>query len=417
MFKQMPRKFMLSLLLTVVVISMFPVRAFADKKSSNNLLKNPSFEEYTESNTVKLPKYWVNENGFWGLDKDDTPGYRAVEGQYFVWPLVRNNIKTNEDEEKYKQATLYQDVDVSGYNTGTVFMLSGSIASYGNQTEMRLNFLDAYGNVLSSKSVATRDLSWIRSSMILPKPEKAVTARISLIGHWHPGNQNNAYCDDFYFKVTDSKYRKVTISGKSDVKAGETVNLVANNGISQKPKDFTWISECGREAGVDDKGKVTLYSKYNPEVGVIIYARDSAGNVGSFFFGDGMENTDIEPDVISGQNNPGTEGKQTTNSNTTVISKSNEVKTISGFKVRQKGTTVYMDWKKCKGADYYLLHKYDFNKKKWEAVGFLTKDNIRGKITGLKKNKEYWYMVTAEKRTSTGSKTIAKTKIVKVKIK
>ena len=38
-------------------------------------------------------------------------------------------------------------------------MLSGSIASYGNQTEMRLNFLDAYGNVLSSKSVATRDLS------------------------------------------------------------------------------------------------------------------------------------------------------------------------------------------------------------------------------------------------------------------
>lgn len=79
MFKQMPRKFMLSLLLTVVVISMFPVRAFADKKSSNNLLKNPSFEEYTESNTVKLPKYWVNENGFWGLDKDDTPGYRAVK--------------------------------------------------------------------------------------------------------------------------------------------------------------------------------------------------------------------------------------------------------------------------------------------------------------------------------------------------
>ena len=73
MFKQMPRKFMLSLLLTVVVISMFPVRVFADKKSSNNLLKNPSFEEYTESNSVKLPKYWVNENGFWGLDKDDTP--------------------------------------------------------------------------------------------------------------------------------------------------------------------------------------------------------------------------------------------------------------------------------------------------------------------------------------------------------
>ena len=242
----------------------------------------------------------------------------------------------------------------------------------------------------------------------------AVTARISLIGHWHPGNQNNAYCDDFYFKVTDSKYRKVAISGRSDAKAGETVNLVANNGISQKPKDFTWISECSREAGVDDKGRVTLYSKYNPEVGVIIYARDSAGNVGSFFFGDGMENTDIEPDVISGQNNPDTEGKQTANTNT---NNDNKVKAISGVKVRQKGTTVYMDWKKYKGADYYLLHEYNFNKKKWEAVGFLTKDKIRGKITGLKKNKEYWYMVTAEKRTSTGNKTIAKTKIVKVKIK
>ena len=127
-----------------------------------------------------------------------------------------------------------------------------------------------------------------------------------------------------------------------------------------------------------------------------------------------MENTDIEPDVISGQNNPGTEGKQTTNTNT---NNDNKVKAISGVKVRQKGTAVYMDWKKCKGADYYLLHEYNFNKKKWEAVGFLTKDKIRGKITGLKKNKEYWYMVTAEKRTSTGSKTIAKTKIVKVKIK
>ena len=64
MFKQMLKKCMLSLLLTAVIVSIFPTRAFANTNKSNNLLKNPSFEEYTESNTVKLPKYWVNENGF-----------------------------------------------------------------------------------------------------------------------------------------------------------------------------------------------------------------------------------------------------------------------------------------------------------------------------------------------------------------
>lgn len=441
MYKQMFKKMMLSLLLTAVVVSMFPVRAFADLNYIHepaNLLKNPSFEEYWEDTSVKIsdsyindrlryPDGWISTVGSWALS-EGYGNYKPAEGKYFIGLLYMNNLKTEEDRKAYKTAELYQDVDVQAYSAGTVFKLSGTMFCYDqpphDQAVMYLNFLDATGQILASKSVAHRSSEYKRNEIKLPKPAGAVKARIRLQSNLFVGSYNDGYFDAIDFRVADGTYtyKKVVISGKADAKAGETVQLSATNGITSNASDFIWRSEYESWAKVDVNGKVTLTSAYNPGIGVTIYAQDSEGNVGSFIFGNGNKNTDIEPDVNPGQNNTNIGGTQTTNTNIggtqiTTTNKDNNKKPVSGTKAKTKGKTTTLKWKKYKGAEYYLIHMYDHSKKKWNVKGLALKHQSSYKVTGLKKNVEYWFRITAEKRTKNGSLTLATSNIYKVKKK
>ncbi len=416
MFKTIFKKFMLSLLLTVFAASMFSVRAFADLGyESANLLINPGFEEYVEDTSVmdanswlkgalKRPVGWIGDINSWVLSNGDGV-YRPADGKYFLCLLYRDGKVKASD---YEKAKIYQDVDVNAYSAGTVFKLSGSLRCYDqsphDQAVMYLNFLDASGKILASKSIAHRSPEYVRYEINLPKPSGAVKARVMLRANRFVGSDNDGYFDAFDLRATDGTqtYRKVVISGKKAAKAGESVQLSVTNGVTSEASSFIWRSEYESWATVDAKGKVTLTSAFNPEVGVTIYAQDIDGNVGSFTFGNGKKNTDIEPDVNSGQNNTDT---------------GQNIGTVSVVKIAHKGNKAELKWGKYKGADYYLVHKYISDEKGWEVVGFAGKNRTSGVISNLKKNVEYRYKLTAEKRIEHGSITIATTDIIKIKLR
>ena len=462
MLKTMLKKFILSMLLTAVVISMFPARAFAAETISENLLKNPSFEEYVESKTflekslVKVPADWIDPLESWALSygrgpvyPDALPGWGdtntygwhgPVDGKYFICLMgnyYKNNGANKDDYWKdFGKAEIYQDVDLQKYGTDTIFKLSGHISGsyrapineyddYGDNDRgiMYLNFLDASDKILASKSVATREFNPGNLEIQLSKPEGAVKARIVLKAIRALGGspRNQVWFDDIDFRAVQGTYREIKISGKTDAKPGETVQLSVNNGISQNPSDFTWWSEHKKWAAVDRDGKVTLGEtalldstpkiNYTLIRNVIVYAKDSDGNVGSFTFGAGYIGK-LKEILEENNTNTNNSGTQTPNTDT-----GKKIKTISGVKVTKKSNEARLTWNKYKGADFYLVHRYNKSKKKWDIVGRLMKKQRTCELKGLKKNVEYRFKVTAEKRTGKGSNTLAVSKIIKVKLK
>ena len=122
----------------------------------------------------------------------------------------------------------------------------------------------------------------MQHTIIAAIPTGAVTARVELKATWFVGGDVDAYFDDGSCVATTEKYNMVYITGdKNKASAGDTIQLTADNSVSENPSDYTWWSSYDKLATVDETGMVNFLGTDKDEV--IIYAKDKkTGVTGSY---------------------------------------------------------------------------------------------------------------------------------------
>lgn len=347
MMKRMQKVCSLVIVL-VMTVTLLPARARAEE----NLLVNGNAENGMEG--------WVDPDNLWYPSNDITP----YEGEMFFWPSKGG----------CEYSYIYQDVDISGYLAGTWTELSGYLANWDqyphDEATLGLEFLNAEGKVIDSTITSQRNPLWKKHSIQLAIPQNAIIARIKLIASRYVGSDNDAYFDDLSFRVLDGSYQAVYISGKTaTAKAGDKIQLTANNGVTTDASKYNWYSSYDSIATVDANGLVTFTTDWSgTENEVTITAEDKeTGITGTYHF-----NSEIKTKTPA----PG---------KTTGLKKSSVT-----------ATTISIKWTKVSGASGYYVYKYNESTKKWTKVKTV-KGLTSAKISNLKANSSYKFKVIAYK--------------------
>jgi len=292
-----------------------------EEEGDDNLLVNGNAELGMEG--------WVDPDNLWYPSNEVTP----YEGTAFFWP----------SKGACEYSFIYQDVSVSDYEAGTILELTGWLNNYdqppNDEAILQIDLLDLSQNILVTQSRSQRNPVWTRHTIQLELPSGAVTARVKLIARRFVGSDNDAYFDDIYLTVTDGEYNRVNMIGAAEkAQAGDTIQLIANNGVSTSPAKYKWSSSYDAIATVDAKGLVTFAGTATDEV--TIYAEDlETGAIGAFYFNSTKQNEYLLP---------------------------GQVKNLK--KSRFTTSSIEMTWTKDANAHGYLIYQYNATKKKWVLI-------------------------------------------------
>jgi len=342
----------------------------------DNLLKNPSFESFVETEDGLVATDWVDETGTWGCDNKNTltsTQQEQVDGRYYCWPKITSKYPGGKGASDGQHMSIYQDVDISNYKVGTVFELSGLIFNYNqsphDESVLTLTYLDENGKSLGTASSRWRNPTVKRAIVTLKKPTGATRIRVTCTANGYVGKDVDGYFDDLNLIAKGTKGTSIVIFGDASCKPNTTTTLVAYNGSTVNPSQYTWDSSYEMYAKVDDKGKVTLTSNYKPEEGVTIYATDKKTNMTSQFYF----------------------GNKVTNAQDSVLKKT------TGLKATQVGKTSFvLRWTKNKDAKGYYIQKYNATKKAWDNVGTIkSKSTVTCTVKSLKRKTSYKVRVVA----------------------
>lgn len=193
---------------------------------------------------------WVGDGYFQSATK---AGSRtAYEGQYFFWP----------EGGETASASMYQEVDISVYESGTSMILTGMLANWDQKPHdmatLTLTLYDAGNAALFSESRTHRDPAWAQKTIATTIPVGAVKARVTLQATRFVGSDNDAYFDNLSLTVTEMTVGTVSLQCDSTTaKAGSSVKINVVGGVAS---DYIWSSSYAALATVDEAGVVTFTS-------------------------------------------------------------------------------------------------------------------------------------------------------------
>ena len=254
-----------------------PYGNFKADDKEGNLLINGDFEDGM--------KGWVDPDKCWDAVQS-ADCHEGRHGRYLTWPFYAND--GGKEVAEGSSVSLYQDVSLDGYKAGQTAVFNCMICNYdqgdGDMGTASLIFLDKDGKVLSSSDFAYRNPNWISRSIIATIPKGAVTARVKFSATLYAGTDVDVYLDYTSLVITDNEVYPVSVSEKNNkwqAENGDVLKLVANNGVSTDPSDFSWYSSYESKATVDEKGVVTMRGDSND--GVFIYATDKKSGVAGVY--------------------------------------------------------------------------------------------------------------------------------------
>ncbi|MBQ7506551.1 MAG: Ig-like domain-containing protein [Lachnospiraceae bacterium] len=311
---------------------------------------------------------WTDPDDVWMPSLYST-NHTAIDGETFFWPSKR----------ACASATMYQDVSITAYPTGSAMRLSAWLANYNqsphDQATLELSFIDASGNVLASDSSQQRNPEWGLHEIIMNIPSGAAKARVSCIATRFVGSDNDAYFDDIRLVTTGKAVRDVIVTGDKDkVKAGDTIQLSATDGVYSQASDFEWSSSYDQIATVDENGLVTISSDADfADQEVWIYAKcKTTGVVGKYYINSDKTN-DPEPE-------PGPQPE---------IEEGPEVTATVSVKLK---------WKAVSGAKGYVVYEYNADEGIYEELASLSKKKTSYVVSDLALGESYSFMVRSFKK-------------------
>lgn len=258
----------------VLCLTFLPAISYAT--TSENLLVNSSFEDGLTG--------WVNPDGKWSTVESES-GYEPQDGEWFAWPLEANQENTY----------IYQDVSLAGYAPGNSVIFAVKLCNYDqaphDMGRVELQFLSSSNNVIERYTQDQRNPNWNQQTIIAQIPSGAAKARVILHAIWYVGGDVDAYYDDASLVVSTEQYSRVYITEKDEkktAKAGDILNLIADNGVSKDPAAYTWSSSYESAATVSAAGVATFLT--DAEDGVAFYAKDNkTGVTGVYWVNSDME--------------------------------------------------------------------------------------------------------------------------------
>lgn len=254
-----------------------PYGNFKADDKNGNLLVNGDFEDGL--------KGWVDSDKCWDAVQS-AECHEGRHGRYLTWPVYANNGSKSIDYDE--SIYLYQDVSLDGYKAGQTAVFNCMICNYdqgdGDMGTASLIFIDKDGKAISSSEFVYRNPNWISRSIVASIPKGAVKARVKFAATLYAGNDVDVYLDYCSLVITDEEVYPVSISEKNNIwqaQTGDILHLVANNGVSTDPSDFTWYSSYESAAYVDSNGVVTM--KGDASNGAFIYATDKKSGVAGVY--------------------------------------------------------------------------------------------------------------------------------------
>lgn len=255
-----------------------PYGNFKADDKSGNLLVNGDFEDGM--------KGWTDPDKCWD-SVQSADCHEGRHGRYITWPVFANANGGKEVSEG-SSVSLYQDVSLDGYKAGQTAVFNCMICNYdqgdGDMGTASLIFLDKDGKTISSSDFTYRNPNWISRSIIASIPKGAVKARVKFKATLYAGSDVDVYLDYSSLVITNDEVYPVSVSEKNNkwqASNGDVLKLVANNGVSSEPSDFTWYSSYEAKAVVDENGVVTMKGESND--GVFIYATDKKSGVAGVY--------------------------------------------------------------------------------------------------------------------------------------
>ena len=238
---------MISKILKLQHWSLLILLIFSTNSFSQNLLVNHDAETGNADG-------WVDSDDVWGAAAVITPH----EGSYFFWPS-RGNLPFTQ---------IYQDVDVSGYSTGSYFYLSGWLANWNqsphDKATLAIAAFDNNGNQLFHAAREHRNPIWGYYEIVSQLPVGTQTLRVYLIATRYVGSDNDAYFDDLSLEITNDApdvFVNITSDGnRKNLEIGSTLQLDATTS-GGSDNSYTWSSSYDEIASVDTNGLVTAVSK------------------------------------------------------------------------------------------------------------------------------------------------------------
>lgn len=259
---------MLFLFFTVLSVK---TTAFAEDNtiSTSNLLLNAG-------PTTTTTDGWVDTDNKWQCGNFTADGYT---GNIFL------PIKTR--SYALKSASLYQDVDIRGYATGTEMTLSADMRSYEQSSYdlgiLTLQYLNENEEVISYESQTYANPKWSTKTITTTKPENAVTARIILGGKLKCGNVLNVYYKNMIFYsesdyIFDLEPKTQTIPLNTTVTANLFIDNITN--IAAEDVYLTYDTEKLEFLGFEEVSGVKLvYCDENSGVLRFILASQGENNI------------------------------------------------------------------------------------------------------------------------------------------
>lgn len=348
----------------------------ADYADIDNLLVNPDFEEGL--------KGWKNPDKCWQAVIASDVG-NARHGRVLTWPVT--GASAVDGDGSGEKTRIYQDVDISGFKADETMIFKTLICNYDqaphDMGKVSLAFLDSDGKSVKDKdgknvvySQAQRNPNWNAQTIICSIPEGAATVRVSLYACRYVGWDIDAYYDYCSLVVKPEKIYPVVVTeknNKSKVKAGDKIQLTADNSKSKKASDYVWSSSYNTGATVDENGLVTFHT--DAEDGLAIYATDRESGVTGVYWFNCTDETNASSVL-----------------DVSVAKPTSAPAKISRLTAGSKAITV--SWKKVKGVKgYEIRYALKKNMKSARTVAVKKASTVKKKLTKLKGATRYYVQI------------------------
>ncbi|MCQ2496359.1 MAG: Ig-like domain-containing protein [Lachnospiraceae bacterium] len=339
-----------------------------DYEGIDNLLVNPDFEDGLDG--------WKDPDKVWSAVYNSDTG-EPKHGNFLVWPYLGAGLEK-------KTTRIYQDVSLENFKTDDTVIFNALICNYDqpphDMGKVTLVFYDKDDKVINSYAQSQRNPNWNSQSLICSIPEGAKKVRVNLWAYRYVGSDIDAYYDYCSLVVKPIKVYPVVVTeknNKSKVKAGDKLQLTADNSKTKDAGAYTWSSSYNTAATVDANGLVTMHT--DAEDGVAIYAKDNESGVTGVYW----LNSSEEQNASSVVDN-------------SVIT-DDGVKKPAGAAVKKltaakKALTV--TWKKVAGVKgYEIRYSLKKNMASSKTVDIKKASTVKKKISKLKAKKTYYVQI------------------------
>lgn len=414
------KKFLSVLVCVMAAVILLQSNVYAD--GPRELLVNGSAENDLEG--------WTASSDSWMATEKESP---RTGKQFFAGETV--------------EGTLYQDVNISNYATGTAFLLSGYMKDYENKdiATMKISFLNASGNVLKEAKTSTVKNYWTHNCVMELKPKNAVTLRVSLIAKRISGHDCDGYFDDMSLTTTTKRViskntkngQNVLMNGgfEDDVygwedpnNAWKAVTTVEDHHYPCEGQYVVWpsLKEIANTKIYQDvfvtKDMEGKYVKFSSKVAN--YLQDNGKCDQTIIKLQFMnENKEVMKEINNKRRSEKwatnclvykipkrtikirvvLEGKRYIgddcdayfdNASLCVISNADGKMSIKGLKATKvKKNTLTLQWKKCNGAEYYLIYHAKGNSNGYKKVQKVLSNKVT--IKKLRTKTKYKFKVVA----------------------